>query len=302
MPTLLSNLTAKWTNSSQTYNAISMNVTAQSYDSKSTILTLKLDGNTKFAVGPNNYSVLSGSLVLSNLSSNGIISNTISSNSIITNIITANTLNVSGVGGSSANIIALDASTVNARTVNTSSILVKGGPVPVSNGGTGLSSTTAYSLLAGGTTTTGNFQSLSGLGTAGQVLKSLGAAALPSWDTIIKYLGAISTTSGSSASLSNLVLTPYKILVFDVDGVSFNGSYALRLGGVQLSELSGSAAGAINGLIILFLDSGNAIGLVGITAVTGYVGVTGYTTLSTSIDFTPTAGNFDAGIIRVYGI
>jgi hypothetical protein len=55
--------------------------------------------------------------------------------------------------------------------------------LPVSNGGTGLSSATAYSVLAGGTTSTGALQSVSGTGTSGQVLTSNGASALPTWQT-----------------------------------------------------------------------------------------------------------------------
>jgi len=51
--------------------------------------------------------------------------------------------------------------------------------VPV--GGTGLTSTTAYAILAGGTTSTGALQQVSGVGTSGQVLTSNGAGALPSW-------------------------------------------------------------------------------------------------------------------------
>lgn len=54
-------------------------------------------------------------------------------------------------------------------------------PVTVANGGTGLTSTTAYGLIAAGTTATGNFQQVSGTGTSGQILTSNGAGALPSW-------------------------------------------------------------------------------------------------------------------------
>lgn len=53
----------------------------------------------------------------------------------------------------------------------------------VANGGTGLSTTTAYGLIAAGTTSTGNFQQVSGTGTSGQVLTSNGAGALPTWQT-----------------------------------------------------------------------------------------------------------------------
>ena len=51
---------------------------------------------------------------------------------------------------------------------------------PVANGGTGLSSLTAYGLLFGGTTSTGNVQTLTN-GTSGYYLRSNGASALPSW-------------------------------------------------------------------------------------------------------------------------
>ena len=57
------------------------------------------------------------------------------------------------------------------------------GTVVVAGGGTGLTSTVEYAVLAGGTTATGNLQQVSGLGSAGQVLTSAGAAALPVWAT-----------------------------------------------------------------------------------------------------------------------
>ena len=50
------------------------------------------------------------------------------------------------------------------------------------SGGTGLSSLTAYALLAGGTTSTGVLQQV-GVGSSGQVLQSNGASALPSYST-----------------------------------------------------------------------------------------------------------------------
>lgn len=56
-----------------------------------------------------------------------------------------------------------------------------GTDVPVTDGGTGRSSHTAYAVLAGGTTSTGAQQSVSGVGTSGQVLTSNGDSALPSW-------------------------------------------------------------------------------------------------------------------------
>ena len=55
------------------------------------------------------------------------------------------------------------------------------GTLPVANGGTGVASTTAYAVLCGGTTTTGPFQAIASVGTAGQILTSNGAGALPTF-------------------------------------------------------------------------------------------------------------------------
>lgn len=55
------------------------------------------------------------------------------------------------------------------------------GTLPVANGGTGLSTTTAYSVVFTGTTATGAFQASAGPGTAGYVLTSNGAGALPTF-------------------------------------------------------------------------------------------------------------------------
>lgn len=56
-------------------------------------------------------------------------------------------------------------------------------PLIVSNGGTGVASFTAYSVLTAGTTATGNFQNVSGVGSSTDVLTSNGSAALPTWGT-----------------------------------------------------------------------------------------------------------------------
>jgi hypothetical protein len=55
------------------------------------------------------------------------------------------------------------------------------GTLPVANGGTGATTQTAYAVLAGGTTATGAYQSIASVGTAGQVLTSNGAGALPTF-------------------------------------------------------------------------------------------------------------------------
>ena len=63
--------------------------------------------------------------------------------------------------------------------VSTSTALT--GTIPVTSGGTGLTTTTAYSVVFSGTTATGNFQATAGPGTATHVLTSNGAGALPTF-------------------------------------------------------------------------------------------------------------------------
>lgn len=57
----------------------------------------------------------------------------------------------------------------------------QGSAITAGFGGTGLSTTTPYSVFCGGTTATGNFQQVSGLGTSGYILTSNGAGSLPTW-------------------------------------------------------------------------------------------------------------------------
>jgi hypothetical protein len=64
------------------------------------------------------------------------------------------------------------------------SSLTLGTDLAVTEGGTGASSQTAYAVLAGGTTSTGAYQSVASVGTSGQVLMSNGAGALPTFQTI----------------------------------------------------------------------------------------------------------------------
>ena len=55
------------------------------------------------------------------------------------------------------------------------------GTLPVANGGTGIATTTAYSVVFSGTTATGAFQATAGPGTASYVLTSNGAGTLPTF-------------------------------------------------------------------------------------------------------------------------
>ena len=68
-------------------------------------------------------------------------------------------------------------------TSGTLAVSYSGAALPVANGGTGVTSTTAYALLFGGTTSTAALQS-GGIGTAGYVLTSNGAGAIATFQAI----------------------------------------------------------------------------------------------------------------------
>src|SRR3989344_6235690 len=97
-------------------------------------------------------------------------------------------------------------------------------------GGTGLSSLTTYAVLTGGTTSTGNLQQVSGLGTSGQVLTSNGAGALPSWQAAtggtapsviqgrLTLTTAVPVTTSDVTAATTVYFTPYngdKIALYD---------------------------------------------------------------------------------------
>ena len=124
-----------------------------------------------------------------------------------------------------------------------SSVTITGGSVTgitditVADGGTGRSSHTAYGVLCGGTTTTGAQQSVSGLGTSGQVLTSNGAGALPTWQAagggggtgdweLITSSSPSSATSVDFTGLSSSYVA-YEI-VFDIEVGTNNANLNLR--------------------------------------------------------------------------
>lgn len=83
-------------------------------------------------------------------------------------------------------------------------------PFPVHSGGSGDSSHTAYSVLCGGTTSTAAVQSVSGLGSSGQVLTSNGASALPTWQSggagaVITVAIQSFTSSGTYTPTSGMI-------------------------------------------------------------------------------------------------
>ena len=101
----------------------------------------------------------------------------------------------------------------------------------VAQGGTGLTSLTAYAVLCGGTTATGAMQQVSGVGNANDVLTSNGAGALPTWQA--------PSGAGANAALSNLVSVAINAaLIPGTAGALDFGSTAKPWGAIWLAGTS----------------------------------------------------------------
>lgn len=132
------------------------------------------------------------------------------------------------------------------------------GTLPVANGGTGDASVTAYAVLCGGTTATGAFQSVSGLGSSGQALVSNGAAALPTWQTI-----------GGSGTVNSGTANKFAYYATSTNAVSDSGIdiTAPIFAGVT-TGLVLSATQATNQLRFTGAGGGNQIRTISVTATT----------------------------------
>lgn len=77
--------------------------------------------------------------------------------------------------------------------------------LPVAGGGTGVASTTAYAVLCGGTTSTGALQSITGVGSSGEVLTSNGAGALPTFQAVSGTTAAAQSDQETATSTTTFV-------------------------------------------------------------------------------------------------
>lgn len=121
-------------------------------------------------------------------------------------------------------------------------------------------------------------------------------------------LGTLTTTSGSTSTLSGLDLTSYKQLLFCLNNVSTGLSTSqLELGGVQVT---GSLSTTANGWTGIFpLDLSTGVFGAGVTAIPSGIsgsasgnGRTSINNSSTSVTFSVSSGSFDAGSIQIYGM
>lgn len=113
------------------------------------------------------------------------------------------------------------------------------GTALVPGGGTGLTSATAYALICGGTTSTGAFQSVSGLGTLNQVLISQGAGALPIWGSVPGVTPAALTKTDDTNVTMTLGGTPSTALLQATSmTLGWTGQLAVGRGGTGLSAIT----------------------------------------------------------------
>jgi hypothetical protein len=130
-------------------------------------------------------------------------------------------------------------------------------PLSVGQGGSGVASTTAYGILAGGTTSTGAFQN-AGVGTSGQVLTSNGAGALPTFQTVSTPTPAFPSgtrmsfqqtaaptgwTKDTTAALNNTAMRIVTGSVVNGGSVAFTTAFASQTptGSVSVTSVTGTA-------------------------------------------------------------
>jgi hypothetical protein len=138
-----------------------------------------------------------------------------------------------------------------------------GTTLPVANGGTGASSQTAYAVLAGGTTSTGAYQSVASVGSSGEVLTSNGAGALPTFQTPAP--GGTTIPAGT-------------VMLFGQTSAPTGFTKLTDQDNASLRVVSGTASTGGSVAFTTAFASQTPTGSVSITAVSGTAGATTLTT------------------------
>ncbi len=134
---------------------------------------------------------------------------------------------------------------------------VPGLPVTVSQGGTGDTSFTAFSVITGGTTSTAPLQNVSGVGVLGQVLTSNGAGSLPTWQNSASsgivnpgLINELAYYAANGSAVSGLATGNNGVLVTDNSGVPSISSTLPLAVQTNITELGTINTGIWNGSII----------------------------------------------------
>lgn len=141
--------------------------------------------------------------------------------------------------------------------------------VPVSQGGTGLVSTTPYALVAGGTTSTTTLQQVSGVGSSGQVLTSNGASVLPTWQSlsasgITRSVSSISsnTSAGSAAGTDYVYFVTGTTTITLPTAIGNTNRYSVVNFGSNTVTVATTSAQTINGSTTITIPVNMSVDLI----------------------------------------
>jgi hypothetical protein len=118
-----------------------------------------------------------------------------------------------------------------------------GTAITVGNGGTGNTTFTAFSVICAGTTATGIFQNVVGVGSSGNVLTSNGAGALPTWQTSTG--GTVTSVSGTTNRIT--VATGTTTPVIDISASYVGQTSITTLGTITTGTWTASVIGLVYG-------------------------------------------------------
>lgn len=154
-------------------------------------------------------------------------------------------------------------------------------------------------------------------GTASQLLQMNAGATAPEWVTPaaaggMTLLGTLTTTSGTTQTLSGLTLTDYKMLRFMFDGVGYSGATGATITLVGITIVASTlSSGRYRGIVEIDLATGAGYSIIGSVTAAAPSGTdasdilalrTSVTTATTSVSITSSSPSFVAGTVRVYGV
>jgi hypothetical protein len=133
------------------------------------------------------------------------------------------------------------------------------GTATVGGGGTGDTSFTAYSVITGGTTSTGALQNVSGVGVANQVLTSNGPGMLPSWQTISSSITPINVITYDTAGTYTYTPTSgMKLITVEGCGGGGSGAAVPNTSSSQVAASSGGGSGGYSKYIVTAAQVGTS--------------------------------------------
>ena len=117
-------------------------------------------------------------------------------------------------------------------------------------------------------------------------------------------LGTLTTTSGTTQTLSGLDLTSYKALYISYLNLSIasNAGANFLVGGVIVGASGGFSATNISGFMVFDLTGSGIANGVGASPIATIVATHSLTTATTSITVSVSANTFDSGTTKIYGV